>query len=231
MEIKPVAVFRSPFKAKFGIPKQSGMVEELEGMVVLLPEYGNPDFIRGIEGFDYLWLVWQFSANKHALTSAVVRPPLLGGNEKAGTFATRSPYRPNPIGLSSVRLVSVNISETKKRIILNVRGADLADGTPVFDIKPYIPYTDSHSKARAGFTDNHPIHRLKVEILPDVSRCLPESDLTILRKVLELDPRPHYHHDAARIYGMPFGRYDIKFRVEGDVCFVVGCDLINRDAL
>lgn len=231
MTVSPIAVFRSPFTSKFGIPKQSGLVEELEGEVVLLSEYANADFVRGIEGFDYLWLIWGFTSNAHPSASPVVRPPVLGGNEKVGVFATRSPFRPNALGLSSVRLVSVDTTNPKQGIILSVRGGDLQDGTPIFDIKPYIPYTDCHEGARAGFTDGKPLRRLTVEMPDEAVRSLSEKDRTTLRKVLELDPRPHYHADATRIYGMPFLRYDIKFKVVGDVCTVLACDLLRKDTL
>ncbi len=142
MEIVPIATFHSPFKSKFGIPKQSGLVEDIEGEVVMCPKYADPAFLRGIDGFDYLWLLWQFSGNKHPAVSPMVRPPLLGGNRKMGVFATRSPFRPNNIGLSSVKLTDIVHKENTRITILKVRGADLQDGTPVYDIKPYIPYTD-----------------------------------------------------------------------------------------
>ncbi len=220
MEIKPIARFHSPFSSKFGIPKQSGLVEELEGEIIFEPEYRNPDFIRGIEGFDYLWLIWEFSANRNASASPVVRPPVLGGNEKIGVFATRSPFRPNNIGLSSVRLTGIEIDQ-HRGMILKVSGADLMDGTPIFDIKPYIPYADCHEQARAGFVDSNPIKRLQVIIPDDIAKRFSSKQLEALRKTLELDPRPHYHADPNKIYGMPFMEYDIHFRVENDVCHVL----------
>ncbi len=220
MEIKPIARFHSPFSSKFGIPKQSGLVEELEGEIIFEPEYRNPDFIRGIEGFDYLWLIWEFSANRNASASPVVRPPVLGGNEKIGVFATRSPFRPNNIGLSSVRLTGIE-TDQHRGMILKVAGADLMDGTPIFDIKPYIPYADCHEQARAGFVDSNPIKRLQVIIPDEVAKRFSQKQLEALRKTLELDPRPHYHADPNKIYGMPFMEYDIHFRVENDVCHVL----------
>ncbi len=220
MEIKPIARFHSPFSSKFGIPKQSGLVEELEGEIIFEPEYRNPDFIRGIEGFDYLWLIWEFSANRNASASPVVRPPVLGGNEKIGVFATRSPFRPNNIGLSSVRLTRIE-TDQHRGMILKVSGADLMDGTPIFDIKPYIPYADCHEQARAGFVDSNPIKRLQVIIPDDIAKRFSSKQLEALRKTLELDPRPHYHADPNKIYGMPFMEYDIHFRVENDVCHVL----------
>lgn len=209
MTINPIAYFHSPFTSKFGIPKQSGLVEELQGTIRFVDAYRNADALRGIDGFDFLWLIWGFSANKHAATSPVVRPPVLGGNEKMGVFATRSPFRPNTLGLSSVRIVSVDYDKVE----ISVSGADLMDGTPIYDIKPYVPYADCHVGARGGFTDTHPIKRLKVEIPATFSQLLTDRQLAALRKVLELDPRPHYQHDADKVYGMPYCGMDIHFRV------------------
>ncbi len=220
MIINPIAHFHSPFPAKFGIPKQSGLVEELEGTIVFLPSCRNPDALRGIDGFDYLWLLWEFSANKHAAASLMVRPPLMGGNVRMGVFATRSPYRPNPLGLSSVRLKCVDW-DAPQGPVLHVLGADLMDGTPIYDIKPYIPYADSHPQARAGFVDQNPIRRLKVEIAPhDAARFSAEA-LAALIKTLELDPRPHYQHDDTKIYGMPYLGHDVRFMVADGVLKVV----------
>ena len=165
MQLEPIAHFRSPFTSKFGIPKQSGLVEELEGSIIFEPKYRNSDALRGIDGFDFLWLIWGFSANKRAATSPVVRPPVLGGNQRVGVFATRSPFRPNPLGLSSVRLKDV-VWESTQGPIIHVTGADLMDGTPIYDIKPYVTYADCHAEARSGFVDRHPVQRLKVNI-PD----------------------------------------------------------------
>ncbi|MBQ8047266.1 MAG: tRNA (N6-threonylcarbamoyladenosine(37)-N6)-methyltransferase TrmO [Prevotella sp.] len=223
MELKPIAFFRSPFKSKFGVPKQSGLVEELPGEIVFEPSFRSVDALRGIDGFDYLWLIWSFSANPHAAHSLVVRPPLLGGNTRMGVFATRSPFRPNPLGLSSVRLKSVEW-ESSRGPVLHVSGADLMDGTPIYDIKPYVSYTDSHGDVRCGFVDSAPLRRLKVEIPDTVASCFSPSELASLRKSLELDPRPHYHDDPAKIYGMPFGDYDIKFSVAEGVCRVMGAE-------
>lgn len=209
MTINPIAYFHSPFTSKFGIPKQSGLVEELQGTIRFVDAYRNADAFRGIDGFDFLWLIWGFSANKHAATSPVVRPPVLGGNEKMGVYATRSPFRPNALGLSSVRIVSVDYDKVE----ISVSGADLMDGTPIYDIKPYVPYADCHVGARGGFTDTHPIKRLKVEIPAAFSQLLTDRQLAALRKVLELDPRPHYQHDADKVYGMPYCGMDIHFRV------------------
>lgn len=220
MEIQPIAYFHSPFSSKFGIPKQSGLVEELEGVIVFTPEYRDPDAIRGIEGFDYLWLIWEFSANKHGATSPVVRPPVLGGNTRMGVFATRSPFRPNALGLSSVRIREVEW-ESSRGPVIHVLGGDLMDGTPIYDIKPYVTYADCHVGARSGFVDTHPIQRLQVSIPEGVASCLDGTQLTILRKTLELDPRPHYHQSSDKVYGMPYGEYDVRFRVADGVLTVV----------
>lgn len=219
MNIEPIAYFLSPFHSKFGIPKQSGLVEELEGSIVFCPEYRNADALRGLDEFDYLWLIWGFSANKHAATSLVVRPPLLGGNEKMGVFATRSPFRPNALGLSSVRISRIE-TDTTRGPVITVVGADLMDGTPIYDIKPYIPYADSHPEAKGGFTDTHAICRLTV-VIPDCFHHLfSQSQLQALYKVLELDPRPHYHKSGQKEYGMPYMDYDVHFTVNDGVLTV-----------
>lgn len=219
MNIEPIAYFHSPFHSKFGIPKQSGLVEELEGSIVFCPEYRNADALRGLDEFDYLWLIWGFSSNKHAATSLVVRPPLLGGNEKMGVFATRSPFRPNALGLSSVRISRIE-TDTTRGPVITVVGADLMDGTPIYDIKPYIPYADSHPEAKGGFTDTHAICRLTV-VIPDCFHHLfSQSQLQALYKVLELDPRPHYHKSGQKEYGMPYMDYDVHFTVNDGVLTV-----------
>ena len=219
MNIEPIAYFHSPFHSKFGITKQSGLVEELEGSIVFCPEYRNADALRGLDEFDYLWLIWGFSANKHAATSLVVRPPLLGGNEKMGVFATRSPFRPNALGLSSVRISRIE-TDTTRGPVITVVGADLMDGTPIYDIKPYIPYADSHPEAKGGFTDTHAICRLTV-VIPDCFHHLfSQSQLQALYKVLELDPRPHYHKSGQKEYGMPYMDYDVHFTVNDGVLTV-----------
>lgn len=219
MNIEPIAYFHSPFHSKFGIPKQSGLVEELEGSIVFCPEYRNADALRGLDEFDYLWLIWGFSANKHAATSLVVRPPLLGGNEKMGVFATRSPFRPNAMGLSSVRISRIE-TDTTRGPVITVVGADLMDGTPIYDIKPYIPYADSHPEAKGGFTDTHAICRLTVVIPYCFHHLFSQSQLQALYKVLELDPRPHYHKSGQKEYGMPYMDYDVHFTVNDGVLTV-----------
>lgn len=220
MEIKPIAIFHSPFRSKFGIPKQSGLVEELEGRIVFEPKYRNADYIRGIEGYDYIWLIWNFSANKHANTSPLVRPPLLGGNIKKGVFSTRSPFRPNPLGLSSVKLLSVDL-HSEEGPILHVSGADIMDGTPIYDIKPYIAYADSHPNARSGFVDTNPVKKLKVVIPEPLASMFNARQIEALRKTLELDPRPHYHNDPEKVYGFLFLDYNVRFKVEDGLCVVV----------
>ena len=217
MEIRPIARFHSPFSSKFGIPKQAGLVEELEGSIVFEPEYRNPDALRGIDGFDYLWLIWEFSANKHQANSPVVRPPVLGGNEKMGVFATRSPFRPNSIGLSSVRLSKVEW-ETAQGPVVHVKGADLMDGTPIYDIKPYVVYADAHPEARSGFVDTRKWERLDVMMSDEVYAHLLRLGLTtdkieVLKKVLAQDPRPHYQKNPLKVYGMPYEGIDIHFTV------------------
>lgn len=225
MEIKPIAYFRSPFSSKFGIPKQAGLVAELEGQIVFEPEYRNVDALRGMDGFDYLWLVWEFSANKHQANSPVVRPPVLGGNEKMGVFATRSPFRPNHIGLSSVRLSHIEW-DTSRGPVIHVKGADLMDGTPIYDIKPYVVYTDSHPEARCGFVDERKWDKLKVEIGDEVRDKLLKAGLSarqieVLKEVLAQDPRPHYQKNPDKVYGMPYEGVDIHFRVSGGFLVVV----------
>lgn len=225
MEIKPIARFRSPFSSKFGIPKQAGLVAELEGQIVFEPEYRNPDFLRGMEGFDFLWLIWEFSANRHKANSPVVRPPVLGGNEKVGVFATRSPFRPNNIGLSSVRISRIEW-ETSKGPVVHVKGADLMDGTPIYDIKPYVVYADCHPDARCGFVDDRKWAKLDVEISEEMNEYLKEQGLTdakidILNEVLAQDPRPHYQKDPHKVYGMPYEGMDIHFSVSDRTLTVV----------
>lgn len=213
MELKPIAYFRSPLTSKFGIPRQSGVVESLVGEIVLEKEYRSADALRGMEDFDYLWLIWGFSANKHQAKGVTVRPPRLGGNQHLGVFATRSPYRPNPLGLSSVRIDAIDYGH-KDGPVIRVKGADLMDGTPIYDIKPYLPYVDAHPEARGGFTDSNEWHELEVDIPDEIASLFSETELESLRGILSQDPRPQYHDDSERIYGMSFAGKDVKFRVE-----------------
>lgn len=220
MNIHPIAYFHSPFSSKFGIPKQSGLVEELEGRIVFAPEYRNADYIRGLQGFDYIWLIWEFSDNRHPSKSPVVRPPVLGGNERVGVFATRSPFRPNALGLSSVRIQQIELDSASGPVI-HVLGADLMDGTPIYDIKPYIVYADCHPDARSGFVDSRSWPKLEVVIPEEIAKNYQPERLSVLRKILELDPRPHYQNDPHRIYGMPFDGTDVRFFVENGVLTVI----------
>ena len=220
MDIFPIAHFRSPFTSKFGIPKQSGLVEELRGSIVFELKYRNSDYIRGLEDFDFLWLIWEFSANPHRAVSPVVRPPVLGGNERVGVFATRSPFRPNPLGLSSVKIDHVEMSDSLGPVI-HVLGADLMDGTPIFDIKPYIAYADCHVGVRSGFVDQRKWPKLSVVIPPSLEAFLSKEQMEALRHTLELDPRPHYQNDPQKVYGMPFEGRDIHFLVNDGVLTVL----------
>lgn len=221
MEIEPIAFFKSPFASKFGIPKQSGLVENLHGTIVFAPKYRNADALRGLEEFDYAWLIWEFSANRHAASSPVVRPPLLGGNTRMGVFATRSPFRPNRMGLSSVRISGIDFN-TPQGPVIQVLGADLMDGTPIYDIKPYIAYADSHPDARCGFVDTHTRRHLEVSIPQNVAALFAPDELEALRKTLALDPRPQYHSSPDKVYGMLFSGHDVHFRVTDGTLEVLG---------
>lgn len=207
-----IATMHSAFPTKFGIPRQSGLVSELQSTIVFEPEYRNPDALRGIEGFSHLWLVWSFSKAVRKTWSPTVRPPRLGGNTRMGVFATRSPFRPNAIGLSSVKLKG--IEETAHLgTVLHVSGADLLDGTPIFDIKPYLPYTDAHPDATSGFTQSYTGYHLEVIFPPDLLEQVPPDLRPALTGVLAQDPRPSYQDDPERVYGMAFGGLEVKFKV------------------
>lgn len=221
-EMKTIARVRSPFKSKFGIPRQSGLVDEIEAQIVFEPEFRNPDALRGIEEWSHLWLIWQFSENLREDWSPTVRPPRLGGNTHVGVFATRSPFRPNAMGLSCVTLKSVDI--TSEGVVLTVLGADLMDGTPIFDIKPYVPYADCRPEATGGFTDKTEFHRLEVDITQELEEKLPENERLALRGVLSNDPRPQYHNDPERVYGFEFGVHEVKFRINGDTLTVISIE-------
>lgn len=213
--IAPIAHFKSPFKEKFGIPRQAGLVEELEGEIVFEAEYSSPDALKGLEGFDYVWLIWGFDRNKASEHfQATVRPPRLGGNDNIGVFASRSPFRPNGLGLSSVKIAK--ISEGR----ITVKGADLADGTPIYDIKPYVTYADSHPEARSGFVDKSGWASLEVVLPEDIEDYFKESDIPALKKVLSLDPRPRYQDDPDKEYGMAFAGKDVHFKVAGSILTV-----------
>lgn len=221
MEIQPIAHFESPFTTKFGIPRQSGLVPDLTGRIVFAPEYRQMDAVRGIDGFDYLWLVWEFSANRDAEKSLTVRPPRLGGNQRMGVFATRSPFRPNNLGLSCVKFDRVE-NDPKLGPVIYVRGADLMYGTPIYDIKPYVPYADAHTEARGGFVDQRVWQPLEVVLPEQLARVFTPTELQALREVLAQDPRPQYQDDAARVYGMTFAGREVRFRVAGGMVQVLG---------
>ena len=216
--LRPVAVMRSDFPEKFGIPRQAGIVPELESLVVFEPAYRDPESLRGIEGFSHLWLIWQFSESVTESFSPTVRPPRLGGNVRMGVFATRSPFRPNALGLSCVELKSV---ETRPGLgtVLVVRGADLMDGTPIYDIKPYVPYADCHPEALSGFAPD-PGATLRVELPDELAEKLPKEKREALRGVLANDPRPRYQRDPDRVYAMDFAGFTVRFSVDGDTLTV-----------
>lgn len=214
-KIRIIAHIHTDFPAKFGIPRQSGLIEELKGTIVFEPEYRNPDALRGIEGFSHLWLIWQFSEAIRERWQPMVRPPRLGGNTPMGVFATRSPFRPNPIGLSSVRLAGVEATEAHG-IVLHVAGADLMDGTPIYDIKPYLPYTDSHPDATGGFAEPLRAHALTVSFPDELLQRLPPDRREAAVALLAHDPRPSYQNDPQREYGVYFAGHNIIFFVDGE---------------
>ena len=214
-QVHIIAHIRSDFSTKFGIPRQSGLVEELEAAVVFEPEYRNEAALRGLEGFSHLWLIWEFSQAKRESWSPTVRPPRLGGNRRLGVFATRSPFRPNPIGLSCVRLLGVDL-HTPDGPVIRVAGADLMDGTPIYDVKPYLPYADCKPEALGGFAAQPKQASLTGDFPEELLALVPERKRQALRGVLAQDPRPSYQEDPQRVYGMTFGGLEVKFRVEGD---------------
>ena len=250
MDIQPIAHFESPLTSKFGIPRQSGLVDELTGRIVFEKPFRQSEAVRGMEDFDYLWLIWEFSgihkaqssklkaqsssqseaakpsaklnaqSSKFNVQSLTVRPPRLGGNRRMGVFATRSPFRPNPLGLSCVRLDRVE-EDPQLGPVIYVRGADLMDGTPIFDIKPYVVYADARPEARSGFVDQTDWEPLEVIIPEEVAAAIPAEHLAALRAILSQDPRPAFHDDPERVYGMPFLHLDIRFKVSGRVLTVV----------
>ena len=215
MNIEPVAVFHSPVQGKFGLPRQSGLAASLQGTVELLPPYKREEALRGLEGFDYVWLLWEFSLNEDDL-HLTVRPPRLGGNTRVGVFASRSPFRPNRLGLSSVKIAGIDAG----RGVIRVLGADLADGTPIYDIKPYVPYADSHPGARGGFTDSTAWQPLEVVFDGPV----PEINLEALREILSQDPRPQYQDDPERIYGLLYAGKIVRFRISDGILTVLSIE-------
>lgn len=215
VSINVIAHMHSDFQEKFGIPRQSGLTESVESTIVFEPEYRNDDALRGLEDFSHLWIIWQFSKAVRDDWSPTVRPPRLGGNVRMGVFATRSPFRPNNLGLSSVKILGLEQTEQYGTVI-RVAGADLMDGTPIFDIKPYIPYCDSHPDATGGFTTNAGEYLLKVDISEELLNKLPSGKQKALKEVLSHDPRPSYQNDNARVYGLSFAGFNIQFTVHGD---------------
>ena len=225
ISMRPVAHIRSQFPTKFGIPRQSGLVESLRATVVFEPEYRDPQALRGIEGFSHLWLIWCFSESVGKPWSPTVRPPRLGGNARLGVFATRSPFRPNPLALSCVKLEEV-VSTPNEGTVLVVSGADLMDGTPIFDIKPYIPYADAHPEAAGGFTSTAGDFLLRVECPAPLLEKVPAAAREALLGVLSHDPRPSYQRNPDRMYGLTFAGYDIRFRVQEDVLTVTAVEKV-----
>ena len=220
MILQVIAHIHTDFPTKFGIPRQSGIIESLRGTIVFEPEYRNPEAVRGLEEFSHIWLIWEFSEAKRDGWSATVRPPRLGGNVRKGVFATRSPFRPNPIGLSSVKLEKIEI-DPKHGPVLHVSGADLMDGTPIYDLKPYIVYTDSHPEAISGFASQPAEYLLDVDFPEELLQKVPEAQHESLIAVLAHDPRPQYQDDPERVYGMAFGKLEVKFKVKDFQLIVV----------
>lgn len=225
MELKIIAHIYTDFPQKFGLPRQSGLIEELTGYIVFDKEYRDPEAVRGIEGYDYLWLLWGFEVKEDSEFRATVRPPRLGGNDRIGVFATRSPFRPNHIGLSSVRLLRVEITKESGPVIY-VSGIDIRDNTPIYDIKPYLAYTDSHEGARSGFTDEVSFHELEVDFPKDLLNHIPEDKRIGAISVLKSDIRPSYHSSRSGYleYGLSYAGFNIRFTVEGDILTVTEVD-------
>ena len=220
MKIRQIGHMVSDFSEKFGIPRQSGLVEELESLVVFEPEWRDENALRGIEGFSHVWLIWEFSQARREGWSPTVRPPRLGGNQRMGVFATRSPFRPNPLGLSCVRLLGVE-KHPGYGTVLRVGGADLLDGTPIYDVKPYLPQADCHPEALGGFAESTPWHGLEVEMPSELLAKVPADKRRALLAVLAQDPRPSYQADPTRVYGMSFASLQVKFQVQDGMLKVV----------
>lgn len=226
MDIQPIATIHTEFPEKFGIPRQSGLAANLQARIVFEPMFRNPDALRGLEEFSHIWLIWEFSANRRAAEQwqPTVRPPRLGGNEHMGVFATRSPFRPNPLGLSCVEIDHIE-HDSDEGPVIYVKGADLMDGTPIYDIKPYIKYADSRPHAVCGYVDRLSERSLKVIIPSEISSAVKgKTVLPALVEVLSLDPRPSYHDDPDRVYGLSFAGYNIRFKVDDGVLTVVGIE-------
>jgi len=220
MTIEPVAYFRSPVTGKFGLPRQAGIVKSLQGVVEFCPEYAREEALRGLEGFDFIWLIWGFNLNKNTDRHLTVRPPRLGGNERMGVFATRSPFRPNPLGLSSVRIREIDFENGR----ITVEGADLADGTPIYDVKPYVEFADSHPDVRSGFVDTDEWQELEVFIPEELAEGFSPSELESLEGILAQDPRPQYQEDPQKTYGLAFAGRNVRFIVTGGKAQVVSVE-------
>ena len=220
--MKIIARIRNAYDEKFGVPRQSGLAEEVISTIVFEPEYRVEEALRGIEAFSHLWLIWAFDRTERETWSPTVRPPRLGGNERVGVFATRSPYRPNAVGLSCVRLIGTE--KTREGTVLKVAGADLVNGTPIYDIKPYLPYADCRPEATGGFTDRTEKRKVEVAFAPGVAEKLAEGEKAALRSVLKEDPRPAYQDDPERVYGFGFGGKQIRFRVRDGILTVIGIE-------
>lgn len=217
--MKIIANIKNGFSTKFGIPRQSGVVKSIQGKIIFTPEFRSPDAIKGLEGYSHLWLIWEFSQSGES-DSLTVRPPRLGGNKRVGVFATRSPFRPNPIGLSCVKIEGFEKSE-KYGTIINISGADLMDGTPILDIKPYVPHSDCIPDAVGGFSDDVKDYRLVVDFPDEIKKKLEPSFVETVTEILAHDPRPSYHNDPQRVYGFPYCGYEIRFSVDGDRLTVI----------
>ena len=225
--MKIIAHIENDFSTKFGIPRQSGLVNSLRSRIVFAPEYRNPDAFRGLEDFSHVWLIWEFSQAVRQKWSPTVRPPRLGGNKKAGVFATRSPFRPNPVGMSSVKIEDIQLQTDEGPVII-VSGIDMMNGTPIYDIKPYLPHVDCHPEALGGFSGQFKDYRLKVECARELLVCFPPDKREALLGVLAQDPRPAYQNDPERVYGVNFAGRNVQFKVDGDrltVCSVDGCTI------
>ncbi|MCQ2427466.1 MAG: tRNA (N6-threonylcarbamoyladenosine(37)-N6)-methyltransferase TrmO [Clostridia bacterium] len=226
MEIKPIAYIHNEFRDKFGIPRQSGRAAEIVSEIVFEPEFRNPDALRELDGFDYLWLIFDFSLSHREGFSPTVRPPRLGGNRRVGVFASRSPFRPNSLGLSSVRLVGTE-KRTGKGTVVLVAGADLLDGTPIYDIKPYLPFSDSHPEARSGYAGEPASHRLETDDPDGRLESLPDDVRTAVLDCIADDPRPSYIDDPGRVYGMTYGSFNISFRISGGRAIITAAEPMN----
>ena len=225
MNLKIIAKIRTDFPNKFGIPRQSGLINT-KAKIIFEKEYRNPIALRGLEDFSHLWLIWEFSQNDRKDWSPTVRPPRLGGNKRVGVFATRSPFRPNPLGLSSVKIERI-YDDKENGTVIEVSGADLMDNTPIYDIKPYIPYTDCHTDARGGFSEEVFSQELNVEIPEKIKQKINEEDLKNITKILKSDPRPHYHNDDERVYGFEYSHYHIEFKVNADILTVICIESVD----